>query len=71
MLGIILVPCQYYRVRMTNPSEKKTEKKELTGLEKKRARDEKTTEEKINEIIVEGANVVKMEVDYRYKQSPA
>ena len=49
---------------MTNPSEKKAEKKELTGLEKKRARDEKTTEEKINEIIVEGANVVKMEVDY-------
>ena len=49
------------RVRMTNP----TEKKEMTGLEKKRVRDDKTTEEKINEIIVEGANVVKMEVDYR------
>ena len=51
---------------MTNPTDKKVgEKKEMTGLEKKRARDEKTTEEKINEIIVEGANVVKMEVDYR------
>ena len=45
---------------MTNPTEKK-----MTGREKKRARDEKTREEKINEIIVEGAYVVKMEVDYR------
>jgi hypothetical protein len=49
---------------MTNPTEKKGEKKEMTGLEK-RAPDEKTTEEKINKIMVEGANVVKMEVDYR------
>ena len=39
----------------------------MTNATEKKVKDEKTKEEKINEIMADGATVVKMEVDYRWK----
>ena len=39
---------------------------EKPSTPKKKDNDGKTREEKINEIMADGATVVKMEVDYRY-----
>ena len=41
----------------------------MTNATEKKVKDEKTKEEKINEIMADGATVVKMEVDYRRKRS--
>ena len=38
----------------------------MTNATEKKAKDEKTKEEKINEIMADGATMVKMEVDYRW-----
>ena len=40
-------------------------KTKMTNATEKKVKDEKTKEEKINEIMADGATVVKMEVDYR------
>ena len=40
----------------------------MTNATEKKAKDEKTKEEKINEIMADGATVVKMEVDYRWRK---
>ena len=38
----------------------------MTNAAEKKVKDEKTKEEKINEIMADGATMVKMEVDYRW-----
>ena len=40
----------------------------MTNATEKKVKDEKTKEEKINEIMADGATVVKMEVDYRWRK---
>ena len=43
-----------------------TEALKMTNAAEKKVKDEKTKEEKINEIMADGATMVKMEVDYRW-----